>query len=648
MKTRTAPHFTGPTEPSVTLGFAAPAATVNTQARTITGLIVPYGVAAQPSNGTDFWTFSQGTITWSDVSRVKLWVNHDVNQAVGVATALDDRPDGLYGTFKVAQTPPGDHALAMAAAGVWDGFSLGIKSLPPGSFTRSNDGVLHAVAVPLMEVSLTPAPAFDDSRVSTVTASAVTPKGNHMKCSQCGKVHAHGVTACNPVDVAAFSAATPPAPQVTPAPQMAAGDPITGDITGTVTITPPATSTEGTDAPAGGDLTAAVSAAVNAAMAQFGVVPGTRREVVPAAGAGIRPGAQVTEPAPYRFDGTRGAHEFSTDLAAALGLGALNPAPNGEAYARVMTFMREQLDPRRMATQGGPRFVTTTDTAPVNPTGYRPEMFVGEQRFTTPLYDAFYKGGLSDATPFTFAKFSSASGLVGDHTEGTEPTAGTYSTAQGATITPAPVSGKVHITREVGDQGGNPQISGLLWDKIQYEYYKAMETKAAAILAAAAPSEFTGTALAAGASTVATLATPIEQAIMKLNFLAGGNRFNYFAAHLDLYLALGGLKDGDNRPYYPILNPQNANGQTSGGYPSLNVSGTKVDPVWSIGTTSDGTAHKSYLADTSALYFWASAPVKLDKLQEKVEGWDLGVWGYQAGVLADASGLLKVTYDPTA
>jgi HK97 family phage prohead protease len=596
--------------------------------REISGLLVPYGVTA--NSGGEAWTFSQGSLTYGDVSRVKLWVNHDVAQAVGVARSLEDQPDGLYGTFYIAPTPEGDNALTMASAGVWDGFSIGVA--PGGSFSRDENGVLHAnpAGAPLMEVSLTPAPAFDDARVHSVAASAATTRKEPTMGDE--NTTTTGTT--------------------TAAPTMAAGDPITGDISGTVTITPPASTDSSSDsgsdsgASSGGDLAAAVAAALPAALAQFGVTPGSRREAVPAA-SGVRAGVQVTEAAPYRFDGTRGAHEFSTDLAAALGLGALNPAPNGEAYTRVMTFMREQLNPARMAAQGGPRFVTTTDTAPVNPTQYRPDMFVGEQRFTTPLYDAFYKGGLSDATPFTFAKFNTASGLVGDHTEGTEPTAGSYSTAQGATITPAPVSGKVHITREVGDQGGNPQISGLLWDKIQYEYFKAMETKVAAILAAATPAEFTTSPLAAGANTVDTLATPIEQAIMRLNFIAGGNRFNYFAAHLDLYLALGGLKDADGRPYYPIINPTNANGQTSGGYPSLNVSGTKVDPVWSLGTTSDGTAHKSYLADTSALYFWASAPVKLDRLREEVEGWDLGVWGYQAGVLADASGLLKVTYDPT-
>src|SRR5262249_41756843 len=116
----------------------------------------------------------------------------------------------------------------------------------------------------------------------------------------------------------------------------------------------------------------------------------------------------------------------------------------------------------------------------------------------------------------------------------------------------------------------------------------------------------------------------------------------------DLYMALQGLKDGEKRPYFPILNPVNANGQTVAGYKSLEVAGNRLDPVWSLGTTSDGTAHKSYVIDTSVVWFWHSAPTKLDRLLEDVEGYDLGVWGYWAGVISDASGIRKITYDPTA
>lgn len=561
------------------LNFTAPTSLVfevNAETRVIKGLVLPYGVIGTPGQGGKY-TFARGSVQLpADPTRVKLLIGHDFSKAVGHGIAFEDTAEGVVGSFKVARGADGDHALSMAEDKVWDGLSAGIGR--NAKFANAPGGVFSAITADFPEVSLTPMPGFDGARVTSVAASAVQNKENEM-------------TDENPAEV-----------------------------------TPPATDAGETFSAAA--VTTAVVEGLTQALTTFAATP-------PAPPAGRPIGFEITEAPLYRFDGVRGDHDFSGDLISAMGLNG--QAPDGEAYARVLGFMAEQL---------GPQFVTTADTTAINPTGYRPDMFVNEQRFATPLYDAFYKGSLNDSTPFSFSKFSAASGLVGDHTQGTEPTAGSYSTATGATITPAPVSGKIHITREVADQGGNPQVSGLIWSKVQYEYRKAMETKVAAMLAAASPAEF-GAALAVGASTVANLAVPIEQAIAKLNFVAGGNRFNLVAAHLDLYLALTALKDGDSRPYYAIINSVNANGDTNNGYRSINVAGTRVDPVWSLGTTTDGTPHKSYVADTSAVFFWASAPQRLDRLQEKVEGYDIGVWGYQAGVIADPSGLLKITYDPS-
>lgn len=569
--------------PEHQFAFTAPESLVfevSAETRTIKGLVLPYGAVGTPRQGGKF-TFSKGSVQLpADPKRVKLLISHDFSRAVGHAVQFEDTDAGVLGTFKVARGADGDTALSMAEDGVWDGFSVGIGAT--AKFRAGRGGISSAVSADFAEVSLTPLPGFADARVTSVAASAVpNDKENAMPEETVVEE-----TPTTEEAGAQFSAET---------------------------------------------LTAAVTDGVRAAFTALEEVGGVVRPVVPAG----RPTVEVREESLYRFDGIGGAHDFSSDLIAGMGLNG--SAPDGEALERVMGFMAEQL---------GPQFVTTANTSAVNPSGYRPDMFVNEQRLNTPLYNAFYKGALTDVSPFSFSKFSSASGLVGDHTEGVEPTAGSYSTATGATITPAPVSGKVHITREVADQGGNPQVSGLIWSKIEYEYKKAMEAKVAALLAAATPAEF-GAAIAAGAATVPALATPIEQAIAKLNFIAGGDRFNYVATHIDLYLALSSLRDGEDRPYYPIIGPANANGGTVAGFKSLNVAGTRFDPVWSIGTTSDGTAHKSYLADTSAVYFWASAPQRLDRLKEDVEGYDLGVWGYQAGVVADPSGLLKITYDPT-
>ena len=51
-------------------------------------------------------------------------------------------------------------------------------------------------------------------------------------------------------------------------------------------------------------------------------------------------------------------------------------------------------------------------------------------------------------------------------------------------------------------------------------------------------------------------------------------------------------------------------------------------------------------ADPAAVHVWNSGLTRLDKLQETVEGWDMGVFAYFAGVLYDVDGLRKITYTP--
>jgi HK97 family phage prohead protease len=144
---------------------------VSAETRTIKGLVVPFGVVGD--NGRLF-TFSADTnFTWpADVSRVKLLVGHDYGAPVGYATALEKTPKGIVGAFKIARGAPGDHALSMAEDKVFDGLSMGLGKA--AAFVLK-DGVYHGTEAPISEVSLTPLPAFDDSRVTSVAASAVTP-----------------------------------------------------------------------------------------------------------------------------------------------------------------------------------------------------------------------------------------------------------------------------------------------------------------------------------------------------------------------------------------------------------------------------------------------------------------------------------------
>ena len=151
------------------LQFDAPSSAtfeVNAETRIIRGLAVPYGTEGV-SNGQRY-QFSRGTLQFADPKRVKLWVQHDPSQAVGVATKLDDRDDGLHVEFSVARGAEGDRILALAEDGVLDGLSIGLGR---GAKFTTRGGVQHAVSAPLMEVSLTPAPSFDGARTYSQTGN---------------------------------------------------------------------------------------------------------------------------------------------------------------------------------------------------------------------------------------------------------------------------------------------------------------------------------------------------------------------------------------------------------------------------------------------------------------------------------------------
>jgi HK97 family phage prohead protease len=260
-----------------TFGFdtdaTAHAFEVDTAKREIFGLAVPYGVTAK-KNGRTF-QFSKGSLTWSAISRVKLLVQHDRASAVGKAIELEDTPEGLWARFKVARGPEGDRALTLAADGVWDGLSIGLGN--DAQFDERG-GVLHLSSGPLSEISLTPNPAFDDARVSSVAASA--DEGNTM--------------------------------------------------TGTATATEPGAAGA---APAPGptfDATA-ITDAIAAGFARF-TAPAEGRQVVSAAGTGS--GLTVNEAPLYRFDGQRAQHCFSSDLKAKF-------AGDAEAAQRLDEFMGE-------------------------------------------------------------------------------------------------------------------------------------------------------------------------------------------------------------------------------------------------------------------------------------------------------------------
>ncbi len=544
---------------------------VDVEKRTIRGRAVPYGVVGVKA-GRKF-QFSKGTVHPREGMRVKLWALHEKAHASGVVTQWDDTDDGLDVEFQVAKTPEGDRALNMADQGVWDGLSIGPSE---GAEYALRGGVYHAVNIPIHEISLTPAPVFGGARVSSV-AFDVIPEGNTpMKCTKCGIVHPDGVTECNAADVTAFEASQ----------------------AGATTF----------DTQPIADAISAGFAALRNPQGQ----PGERQTIDPTEGA-----FEVSEPGPYRFDGTAGEHSLTDDVRGALF------SNDGEATQRLTEFMDEAFA------------VTSSNTAALNPTKNRPDLYVPNLQFSTPLWDLVSTGDITDKTSFTVPKFTSAGGLVGPHTEGQEPTPGTF-VAGSQTVQPTALSGKIEINREVLDQGGSPQADQIIWAEMQNAWYEAREARIATLL-----QSVTTTELNLNSAVNAALVSAFTSYFAGLQFVRGGNRFSALALDGKAFPALVDAKDSQGRPLLPILGATNAQGETSGGFDRVQIGNQTGRAAWGLGS---GAPSRSFNFVPSSVWAWASTPKRFT-FEYQVKSVDLAIWGYAAGAILRESDVKPIDYD---
>lgn len=558
-----------------------PSFAVDYDRRTITGLLVPYGVVG--FSGGQRWVFSQGTLKFADAKRVKLWVQHNKDRVVGYGLSFDDRPDGMYGTFQVEDGPEGDEALRKAdpnGSATWDAFSVGLR---PGGKYRQVGGINYAVEAPWMETSLTPAPSFDDARVHQVAASATTP-GDSMTPEQRARLAALRAqstrTADEEAEVIRLTALETANPQFS----------------------------GGADGAQFDALGQALVQGIREGFQGMAALPG--REIV---GAGER--LEITEASPYRFDGGRSEHSFSLDMRA---------AANGdsEARQRIETFTDEAFA------------VVTGNVAALNPTQNRPELYVPNLQFSRPLWDLVTQGTVDDVTPFTVPKFVSAAGLVGAHVQGVEPTPGSF-TATNQTITPTAISGKIEINREVLDQGGSPQADQIIWGEMLNAWYEAIEAKIAATLNALALTEVN-----LGSAVNAALITALENIFLDLQYARGGNRYSAFAADGMLFKAMAAAADTTGRPLLPITGPTNADGSLSGSFDRINLGNQTVRAAWALGAL---ISSNSYLFVPGSVYCWTSAPKRFD-FQYQVKSVDLAIWGYSATAVTRDTDVKRIDY----
>lgn len=620
---------------------------VDRKTRTITGLALPYGKI-----GTKYglaFRFDRGALVWSDPTRVKLNKHHDVRETVGYAAEIKDTPAGLRMRFKVARGAAGDDALQLAEDKVLDGLSVGVNfdAAADTAPDPQNQGVLLVRRADLRHVALTPEPVFDDARVSEVHASR-TEGTTVEECATCGQRHAPGV-------------ACPTAPQQNDS-QPQGGLTLTNEQLTALLARPgaldaiaqasrpqPAQPTQ----PTGALTLSAEQVDTLIRSGGLGVLLG-----VPHLGPAPQPAAEpeqrqvvdptrrtattsVRESLPYRFD-RRGnlmrgpQYDFSTDLINGLKGG------DGESYNRALRFVQVQFSGAVESTATPAEFaVDTTGVAALNPPRQRPDLFVDQLDYKTPLWDFVNRGTLDSSTPFIVPKFASSAGLVGNHTQNTEPTPGSY-TATTQTITPGPLSGKVEVTREAWDAGGNPQLSSLLWQQMTREWFEDLE---------AATATFLNTLTAAADIAIPTgaqddvLDAAWSSAMADLQFVRGGHRFEAFAAHIDLYKAFAGAVDASGRRLYPIIGAQNATGTAAPRWGTLDLGGVTGAPSWALGATSTNSSN-SWLFNPQDVHGWASAPQRL-QFEYQVKTVEVGIWGYLAHANTRIDGVRQVTYDPT-
>jgi HK97 family phage prohead protease len=568
---------------------------VDTEARTITGLAVPWNQAAR-SQGRR-WRFARGSVKYSAVNRVKLLRDHDNSQAIGKAISLDDTDEGLVATFKVSPGRAGDEALGLALDGVLDGLSIGVdfRDTDFGPDPKNpGANLVHQAA--LREVSLTAVPSFDDSRLTSVKASR-DEEGPGMPEEQ--------------------TTETAPADQPVTIPD---------------------------------EQIERVLARFSATREERPVIDPTRSPTTAV--------TQVAEALPYRFayDGGRhvfrndAEHDFSTDLMTLLRGTADRDVPGERVSAA-----RQRIDSLISATFAD---VESADVTALNPNRHRPDLWQAQMDLPTPLWD-MVASGTTDGTKFDVPKFTSSANLVGPATEKVEPAAGSMvAELQTITPTQVwgkveitrqawRAGGSPQLSGILWDQ--------MLRE--YYEDREAAVATFLATLTAAANVVLTATPASSPDNDDDQVTVgELEEAISDLQFSRGGRQIRAFAVHQALFRVLARVKDDAGRPLYPIINPSNANGTSQPRFQYIDIAGVRAVGAGALGTVgTDETS--SWLFDPAKVRGWASAPERLfwdfgATVQTanipQLSFVTLGIYGDVAFANLDIAGVREVIYDPSS
>lgn len=585
----------------------------DTEKRTITGRLVPYGQVGNTFMGR--FTFSAGDITTpADAGEVKLLVEHDQRQSVGFATRLWEEQDGLWGTFHVPPgDPDGDRALLQASNRVRDAFSVGVDldqaTLERARRNRTAQPIRGAGA--LRENSLVSVPAFTGARVTDVAASSesVLVAAWHTNptredttrmhtCQTCGAELQPGIAHTCPTVQAS-------APAVTTEQLQAA-------IAGLLGRTPEEANATTTEAPA----------------------------ATPSLQAGAATTTQVVEEqATYTFDGQ--GPSFVRDAWCAREERGQDAV---EAAARLQRFGRELVDggpvlQHMLRASHGPEGLATfavetraTEPNVLSPNQLRADFLVRALDAVRPMMSKLRTIRLTDATPFkipTEGEFSA----VGDHTEGTAHVAEGDLSLGAVTVSPGAISGAYRFSRELAD-ASNPAIDAIAIRAMLRDYARKSEAKAAASLALQSDG-------ATAAARILSIDTPAELRAEIINYVVGNGLVaapDFIFMGSGFYTTHSTAVAGDGRPYFPPLNPMNAAGTTN-----LRTLSMNVDSIPGL-LTNTTVAAEAYMVRAEDVLVGESPTLTFRFDQPEGPGIiKLAIWGYVVARTLRNAGVRRLT-----
>jgi HK97 family phage prohead protease/HK97 family phage major capsid protein len=145
----------------------------------ISGIVAPYGETIDYGGGTE--TLAPGLFNDSlgKGRNVPLTVEHNHDQLpIGKMVKYSDRPNGLYGTFKMATTAAGQDAYQLVRDGIVDGFSVTFR---PQAINRGRKGATTIPRGALLAVGLVGLPAYPSARVLATRSQSQSTVGGDME-----------------------------------------------------------------------------------------------------------------------------------------------------------------------------------------------------------------------------------------------------------------------------------------------------------------------------------------------------------------------------------------------------------------------------------------------------------------------------------